>query len=187
MQLTHLRIEAWPLCGQNQLSSTPLILDWKHTNKYRSRIWILSCLSIIFQFFRSKEKEIFHSGDHRIFCYSLNLLISILSISWRATANSAIWKMQLKRASGYLHYIDHNCRIPYYFSVPPHLLFYSTIHYKHQLRKKKTVILGTYRDTRLNICTTVLYIHAEAICGDGETENHSPSTLTGKLRNTGLF
>lgn len=57
--------------------------------------------------------------------------------------------MQLKRASGYLHYIDCNCRIPYYFNVPPHLLFHSTIHYNHQLRKKKTVIPGTYCDTRL--------------------------------------
>lgn len=152
MQLSHLRTEAWPLCEQNLLSSIPLILDWKHPNKCRRRIWIFSCLSIIFQFFRSKENKIFHSGDHRIFCYFLlllNLPILILSVSWRATAYSAIWKMQLKRASGYLHYIDHNWRIPYYYNVPPHLLFYSTIHYNHQLRKKKTVILGTYCDTRL--------------------------------------
>lgn len=114
MQLSHLRTEAWPLCDQNQLSSTPLILDWKHPDKYRSRIWILSCLFMIFQFFRSKENKIFRSEDHRIFfLLLLNLPTSILLVSWRATANNnCIWTMQLKGASGYLHYIDHNCRIP---------------------------------------------------------------------------
>lgn len=143
---------AWPLCDQNQLSGTPLILDWKHTNKYSSRTWILSCLSVIFQFFRSKQQKNFILKTTEV------LLHTFLTSTWMYMSQHFQPPQQpplimqaenaVRNTLPSLCYTDRTGRILCCYSTPASLLLLQYYSVSHQHRGKKTVMLWTHALTQ---------------------------------------